>query len=1484
MSPSWRLILFASLWAYFLAAEDTCSASATKAAKTQAEIEAEEENEASELEVNLLQTAKIRVNAAAALVDDDEATPEGARDDQISAFADVSLMQVGPAELLEITNKGVDLPKRQISELGGACESDDECCKEDADSYCPHFCQAGTEIDMHSVKGWVMKGTCAKKWENYCTEDEQCEKGAICLRPVGKLSGTCRNDTLCDTMSCGRGHCRWGKCTCEYGVTGEKCDSSTEAFAFLFYGNSSENVVSVRVLVKSMRAGGAIQDIVAIVPKDMIKITPKTHLDVLKGDGVKIFYADPIPMPVSMDADPIIHKRWSGVMTKFAVWQMTEYTQVALVDTDMVFDIDAQSPGEIFKECLAPLCAVRDGDSRFMNAGVMVITPSKQRLAHIMKVLADEQHHFAMPEQSFLTQYCKNKKYRMKLQFLDKKWNSCVGGGMLHNIGWESTGYNVLHSCSWTVKPVNLKMCDPETCDSNQEWHTVLVWQFFHREVDSCIRHSDEGKCKAGGNNKCHWCGKYCSDARIECNAKLFNQTYVKDKDEPDLQQAASLGALARNAWDLPDTKKNDQVWHDLPQGSWAWPQVGMYQVLIDRFATDDTPEHCDKLNDYCGGTIPGLMQKVEYLEDMGVDGIILSPIVDQMPHGYHGYWTKDLNKVNPAYGTEDDVKEMVVLLHERKMKVIVDVNMNHAGGPGINASDPKDVSILKPFNKPEYYHSSNCSLIHDADYDKGSWYLEHCKLYGLPDYDHENPVVWQGLMDWVRSHVDKYGFDGIRVDAARHINRNFLNHIPANGPPIPAYYEVVNPEMSYVANYATGDYGAIYNYPLYFILKDIFVPGKKQKPMSDLGDWMVKEAPKAEGRLMLNFIDNNDLPRFLYRIGEGGGVAEATQIALYHNALVCVLGAEGLPALLFGSEQDARGRLNYSDTLKVDNWRQPLWHHGYNTSSSTFQLIKKVLWLRQRTNGLHQHQMIPVFQDHQVLVFARGPAIFVVTNAGQPSKIPSQRVLWDNATAGLGPYGSPTVVCNLLGAKPLEDCGVIAPGNISRIRLYNDPKLYVPREFIVEYEQHERWKKKQGALRKQAEASDPTVLPLTAWKEMPNPPKLDIKAQKRVARSWRPGDVTLNSNPSWVWHKFPQLPPHLDMWGPPLGMPVPTVVSARVEDACWFLGAGDKDGAVFANRGNQTYVLCPDSPEFCPRVINQQVNLTELKRKAASMNSTMNPDMLPVLHITFDVWYGVYHMLISALPSIAPHIQKLRDGKMKVFFHAGYKFVEPILSILGIADAVITPAHDPPLNESFSFCAPEMIFDLATRPYYPRFEFSVDYLHEFRKHMPATEAPTRKAQDIESTPGGHIVILSRGKSSRSLTNEDELVEELKKLGRTVEVVAPEPENFLHTVHALSKAEVLVGAHGANMANMIFAPEGVKVVEIVPQVPYKMQNYHFWDLAAALNFTYLPVGDKASFERFNDTLASDPMTEDKALLKMTADIPKVVDLVSALVN
>lgn len=1310
--------------------------------------------------------------------------------------------------------------------LNKICWGVEDCCPEDAGDACELFCQEGTEIDQSNMKGWQVKGVCRKKWKDFCLEDEECLKGHICQRGLGSLAGACTRDSLCSSMSCGRGRCRAGICTCDYGVAGERCDHSVEAFAFLFYGNSTDNLVSVRVLVQSLRAGGAPQDIIAIIPTNLASDTPEDFLNILREDGVKPIFSEPIPMPPSMDSDPVIHKRWSGVMNKFAVWRLTNYSQVALLDTDMVFSFDTESPEKIFSECKAPLCAVRDGDSRFMNAGVMVIVPSQQRLNHIMHVLSNEQHHFAMPEQSFLTRYCQKKANRMPLQFLDRKWNSCVGGGMLHNVGWESTGYNVLHSCSWTGKPPNMRMCFPGACDNSAEWHTVLVWQFFHMQVDSCINHYEIGKClSAGLTHACQWCGHYCSSSRIPCSHKLFNETRLRGKDEaPDIAEAAAMEKLAR----VDVFAKSTPEWNKLPQGSWAWPQVAGYQILIDRFASP-TGEHCERLEDYCGGTIPGIRSQIDYLEALGVDGIVLSPIVEQMPHGYHGYWTKDLYSVNPQYGTEDDVKDLIALLHERKMKAVIDVNLNHAGGPKTNASDPFSVSELNPFNDPSHYHSENCSLMHNEDYERGPAFLERCKLYGLPDYNHENPVVWQELMSFVRSHVDKYGFDGIRVDAARHILRAFLDHIPQSGPDVPAFFEVVNGDMKYVSSFATGDYNAVYNYPLYFTLRDIFVPGPKRKPMAELGTWMDKTAEFASGRLMLNFLDNNDLPRFIYKL-------DGDQL-LYHNALLCILGMEGLPVLLYGSEQDQRGVFNWSDPLKVDNWRPPLWHAGYNTSTHTFQLISKVLWLRRRMNGLHGMKQRVLFSDHKVLVFARGPVIFAVTSVGRENPVASQRVLWDNATTD-----SPVSVwvCNLLAIEPRKDCGIVAPGNLSRIHLHGDPKMYVPTAFVEEYEAQQI---EQQALRERSQnqvVASPSVLPFSRWKEMPMPPELNIEFLPRLQRAWRPGDVVLDNDPQFAWHSFPKLPPHLDRWGPPVGQPAPHVVSASLESACFFMDAGERDGLIVVPRGEKSYVLCPYSPEVCAELAEKRVNVAEALKLFVKTSAVIPPGSKPVVHLTVDSPHGLYHTLSNALPAVAPFLPQLKNGEMLAFFQSERSLVAPVLSFLGVSQSALFPPSEPPLAQPFHFCTPKMHFDFSKGPRYPRVQFVPHYLRDFRK---ALNMPPVSHVPCVARPQG-IVLLSPGNSTH-LSNEAEVAEGLHSLGRPVTLLRAQATPFQSMLETLSGAALIVGAHGPHMTNMVFAAQSLTVVEIVPQMVMGSVDYHFRDLASSLNFTYVPFGQEA---------------------------------------
>ena len=109
------------------------------------------------------------------------------------------------------------------------------------------------------------------------------------------------------------------------------------------------------------------------------------------------------------------------------------------------------------------------------------------------------------------------------------------------------------------------------------------------------------------------------------------------------------------------------------------WKSRSVYQILTDRFAKDeDDSEPCIDLSKYCGGTWKGISRKLGYIKDLGFDAIWISPVVKNAAHGYHGYWTLDFESLNPEFGTEEDLMELLATAHSLDIFVMVDVVANH--------------------------------------------------------------------------------------------------------------------------------------------------------------------------------------------------------------------------------------------------------------------------------------------------------------------------------------------------------------------------------------------------------------------------------------------------------------------------------------------------------------------------------------------------------------------------------------------------------------------------------------------------------------------------------------------------------------------------------------------------------------------------------------------------------------------------------------
>lgn len=84
------------------------------------------------------------------------------------------------------------------------------------------------------------------------------------------------------------------------------------------------------------------------------------------------------------------------------------------------------------------------------------------------------------------------------------------------------------------------------------------------------------------------------------------------------------------------------------------WKKRTVYQLLTDRYAKGDGSKPSCDLHNYCGGDFDGVANNLDYIKELGFDAIWISPVVDNLDGGYHGYWARDWNKINSHFGSAD--------------------------------------------------------------------------------------------------------------------------------------------------------------------------------------------------------------------------------------------------------------------------------------------------------------------------------------------------------------------------------------------------------------------------------------------------------------------------------------------------------------------------------------------------------------------------------------------------------------------------------------------------------------------------------------------------------------------------------------------------------------------------------------------------------------------------------------------------------------
>ncbi|PWY70844.1 alpha-amylase [Aspergillus sclerotioniger CBS 115572] len=393
------------------------------------------------------------------------------------------------------------------------------------------------------------------------------------------------------------------------------------------------------------------------------------------------------------------------------------------------------------------------------------------------------------------------------------------------------------------------------------------------------------------------------------------------------------------------------------------WKTRSIYQTMTDRFALTNgsTTAPCNTTEaNYCGGTWQGTIDKLDYIQGMGFDAVMISPVTKNIDgrnkdgEAYHGYWPLDLYELNSHFGTQDDLLKLSEELHARDMYLLLDVVINNVAynTDGSNPATTIDYTVFPQFNGSSYFHPY-CIITNWNNYTDAQICQTGDNYTALPDLYTEHTDVQDILMTWSTSIMTNYSVDGLRIDAAKSLTPSFL---PTYAKTVGGWMtgEVMDSNATNVCKYQRDYLPSLPNYPLYYSMITAFLngePGTLLEEIATIND-LCSDVPA-----MVNFIEDQDVDRWGYMNDD---------IMLAKNALTFMMLYDGIPLVYQGLEQF----ITYSN-------RAALWLTDFNTNATLYNVIAKLNAIRKHAISLDSSyidsQTYPIYQGGSELAFWKG-------------------------------------------------------------------------------------------------------------------------------------------------------------------------------------------------------------------------------------------------------------------------------------------------------------------------------------------------------------------------------------------------------------------------------------------------------------------------------------------------------------------------------
>lgn len=407
------------------------------------------------------------------------------------------------------------------------------------------------------------------------------------------------------------------------------------------------------------------------------------------------------------------------------------------------------------------------------------------------------------------------------------------------------------------------------------------------------------------------------------------------------------------NCFQIPYINESD-LHHKV---SWIDNAV-FYQIFVDRFKQGNFNKDQSYVNlpwgdiphpkSFAGGDLRGIIDKLSYLKELGINVIYLTPIFSSISN--HKYDINDYYKIDPMFGDENDFAELVDRAHKMGMRIVLDAVFNHASSHLKEFQD-----AVKHGRKSKYF---DWFIINGEtiDTDKGNYEYFGVSKY-MPKWNTSNIEVRDYLINTGKYYIEKYDIDGWRLDVSDEVSHNFWFHFREEIKLIKKDCLIFGENWHDATSFLRGDqFDSIMNYAFTKALFDFLIRQKSNAKglVNHLNRLLVRNHSLVN-QMMLNLLDSHDTHRFFTEANEN--------IDKLLQGLAILFMFIGAPCIYYGTEIPLAGGYD------PDNRRCFPWDK-LNENSTYFNRLKQIIALKQ--HEVVRQGDINIFEKNQLFVIKR--------------------------------------------------------------------------------------------------------------------------------------------------------------------------------------------------------------------------------------------------------------------------------------------------------------------------------------------------------------------------------------------------------------------------------------------------------------------------------------------------------------------------------